>query len=107
MRRVVGILMIILGMTTMGILVYGIQAYYGLRLPFDLLMISSTVFVTVGGVFCLRRKHWVVCLISTVLIPCFVILLWMWVIPGFLTLFFIGGGIIAAIFVYRRNREWQ
>jgi hypothetical protein len=107
MRRVVGILMIILGMTAMGIFVYGIQAYYGLRLPFDLLMISSTVFVTVGGVFCLRRKHWVVCLISTVLIPCFVILLWMWVIPGFLTLFFIGGGIIAAIFVYRRNREWQ
>src|SRR4030043_993777 len=105
MRRVVGILMIISGMTAMGVFVYGIRAYYGLT--FNLLMIFSTVFIITGGVFCLRRKHWIVCFISSVLIPCFVILLWMWVIPAPLTLFFIGGGIISAIFVYRRNREWQ
>jgi len=106
MRRVVGILMIISGMTAMGIFVHGIQAYYGLRLPFDLLMISSTVFVTVGGVFCLRRKYWIVCFISSVLFPCFVILLWMWVLPGGLSWSFIWGGIMSAIFVYRRNGEW-
>jgi hypothetical protein len=105
MRKVAGILMVIFGMTTMGIFVYGIQAYYGLR--FNLLMISSTVFATVGGVFCLKRKYWIVCLIASVLFPCFVISLWMWVIPAFLTLLFIGGGIISAIFVGLRKREWE
>ena len=105
MRRVVGILMIILGMTAMGIFVHGIQAYYGLT--FNLLMILSTVFIITGGVFCLRRKYWIVCFISSVLIPCFMISLWMWVIPAFLTLLFIGGGIISAIFVGLRKREWQ
>jgi hypothetical protein len=105
MRRVVGILMIVLGMTAVGVFVYGIQSYYGL--PFDLLMILSTVFIITGGVFCLRRKYWIACFISSLLLPCFVISLWVWIFPYGLGLFSIGGGIISAIFVYRRRREWQ
>lgn len=104
MRRAVGILMIISGMTAMGIFVHGIQAYYGLT--FNLLMIFSAVFIITGGVFCLRRKYWIVCFISSLLLPCLVFLLWTWVIPSGLGLFFIAGGIISAIFVYRRKREW-
>jgi hypothetical protein len=105
MRRAAGILMIILGVTAMGIFVYGIQAYYGLA--FNLLMIFSTVFVITGGVLCLRRKYWIVCFISSLLLPFFAFFLWTWVIPSVLGLFFIPGGIISAIFVGLRNREWQ
>lgn len=105
MRRVVGILMIIFGMTTIGIFVYGIQPYYGLTIK--LLMIFSTVFIITGGVFCLWRKYWTVCFISSLLLPCFVILLWGWFIYGFLSWFFIAGGIISAIFVGLRKNEWQ
>jgi hypothetical protein len=105
MRRAAGILMVIFGMTAMGIFVYGIQDYYGLA--FNLLMIFSTVFIITGGVFCLKRKYWIVCFISSLLLPCFVFLLWTWVIPSDLGLFFIGGGIISVIFVGLRRREWH
>jgi len=105
MRKAAGILMIILGMATIGFFVYGIQPYYGLA--FNLLMIFSTVFIITGGVFCLRRKYWIVCFISSLLFPCFVILLWMWILPYGLGLFFIPGGIISAIFVGLRRREWH
>ncbi|MDH4068046.1 MAG: hypothetical protein OEU97_03830 [Dehalococcoidia bacterium] len=105
MRIAAGILMMILSVVAMGIFVYGIQAYYGLT--FDLLMILSTAFVTVGGVFCLRRKYWTTCFISSLLVPCFVFLLWIWVIPSDLCLLFIAGAIISAIFTGLRKREWQ
>ena len=98
-------MMVILGMTTMGIFVYGIQAYYSLAL--NLHMIFSTVFIITGGVFCLKKKYWIVCLISSLLLPCFLISLWSWFLPYGLGLFFIPGGIISLIFVCLRKSEWR
>jgi hypothetical protein len=70
-------------------------------------MIFSTAFIITGGVFCLKRKYWIVCFISSLYLPYFVILLWFWVFPYGSGWFFIAGGIISAIFVYRRKREWS
>ncbi|MGA8848936.1 MAG: hypothetical protein WB564_03830 [Dehalococcoidia bacterium] len=105
MRIAAGTLMIILGMTALGIFVYSIPAHYSLA--FNLLMFFSTIFIVTGGVLCLRRKYWIVCLISSLLLPCSVILLWFWIIPHGLGLFFIPGGILPLIFICLRKREWQ
>jgi len=105
MRRAAGILMIIFGVTTMGIFVYGgIQGYY--RLAFILLMSFLAVFVITGGVFCLMRKYWTVCFISSLLLSYSANLLWAWFF-GHLIYLFMAGGIIPLIFVCLRKREWQ
>jgi hypothetical protein len=105
MRIAAGILMIVLGTAALGVFLYGVQPYYGAELK--LIVILTTVFVITGGVFCLRRTYWTICLISSLLVPCFVFLLWMWVIPSDLCLLFIAGAVISAILVGLRRREWQ
>jgi len=105
MRRAAGILMIIFGGILTGILVYdGIQVHY--RLDSNLLMSSLYVFVIIGGVFCLRRKYWKVCFISSLILSCPVYLPWVWVV-GPLIFYIIFGGIISLVFVCLRKREWQ
>jgi hypothetical protein len=105
MRRAAGIIMIILGVTTMGIFVYrGIQGYY--HLAFNLLMGFLYVFVITGGVFCLMRKYWTVCFISSLLLSYSANFLWAWFFGPFIYLF-MAGGIIPLIFVCLRKREWQ
>jgi len=105
MRKAAGIIMIILGVTTMGVFVYrGIQGYY--HLAFTLLMSFLSVFVITGGVFCLMRKYWTVCFISSLLLAFSANLLWAWFF-GHLIYLFIAGGIIPLIFVCLRRREWQ
>ena len=105
MRRAAGILMIIFGVTAMGIFVYGgIQHHY--RLAFNLLMSFLSVFVITGGVFCLRRKYWTVCFISSLLLSYSANLFWAYFL-GPLIYLFIAGGIIPLIFVCLRKREWQ
>jgi hypothetical protein len=105
MRRIAGIIMIILGVTAMGIFVYGgIQGRY--HLPFTLLMGFLYVFVITGGVFCLMRKYWTVCFISSLLLSYSANFLWAWFFGLFIYLF-MAGGIIPLIFVCLRKREWQ
>jgi len=61
-------------------------------------------FVIMGGVFCLRRKHWGLCFTSSLLLALFVIL-------GFFffaaPLFLCPLGILPIVFVCLRKREWQ
>jgi len=105
MRKAAGIIMIILGVTMMGIFVHrGIQGYY--HLTFNLLMGFLHVFVITGGVFCLMRKYWTVCFISSLLLAFSANLLWA-LFFGHLIYLFIAGGVIPLIFVCLRKREWQ
>ena len=105
MRRAAGTLMIIFGGIMTGILVYGgIQDHY--HLAFNLLMSSLYVFVIIGGVFCLRRKYWKVCFISSLILSCPANVIWVWAV-GPLILYLIVGGIISLVFVCLRKREWQ
>ena len=108
MRKAAGILMVIFGVTTMGFFVYGIrtQAYYDYDLAFNLLMIFSTIFTITGGVFCLKRKFWIVCLISSALLSYFATFFWLAIIP-YISILYFTGGIIPLIFVCLRKREWQ
>jgi hypothetical protein len=108
MRRIAGILMVIFGMTAMGIFVYGgIQGYY--HLAFRLIMSFLSVFVITGGVFCLRRKYWTVCFISSLLFSFSVSFFWVFLnLPIYgLAWLLLPGAIIPLIFVCLRKREWQ
>ncbi len=106
MRKAAGILMIALGITTMAVFAYGIQPHYSLTL--NLLMAFSTVFVIVGGVFCLKRKFWVLCLVSSVVLCWFSIWLWWAFLPYALGIFLaIPGGFISLVFVCLRKGEWH
>jgi hypothetical protein len=105
-RQAAGILMVFFGVTTMGFFVYGIRTQaYDYDLAFNLLMIFSTIFTITGGVFCLKRKYWIVCLISSALLPYFATFFWLAIIPYISSLYFIGG-IIPLIFVCLRRAEW-
>ena len=104
MRRAAGILMITFGGIMTGILVYdGIQVHY--HLAFNLPMSSLYVFVITGGFFCLRRKYWKVCFISSLLLIFFTPVFFPWLLG--LSFIFIVGGIIPLIFICLRKSEWQ
>ena len=106
MRKAAGVLMIVLGIATMGIFLYGVQPYYSAELK--LLVILTTVFVITGGVFCLKRKYWVICVISSVVLCCFSTMLSYVFFPYGLGLYLVvPGGFISLIFVCLRKREWQ
>jgi hypothetical protein len=111
MRIAAGILMVIFGMTTMGMIVdvlieYGTHAY---DLPFNLFIVISAVFITTGGVFCLKRKYWKLCFTSSLFLLLFMILFFFSLPPPitWVALFLIPGGILPIIFVCIRKREWQ
>jgi hypothetical protein len=85
---------------------YGMDVY---ELAFSLLLIVPTAFVFAGGVFCLERKYWKVCLASASL-AAFIMILWLtghaagsiwlaWVVSMV--------GTFPIVFVCLTKREWQ
>jgi len=113
MRKAAGILMIISGIILIFyyaqlLATYGYTAGMWIpiagRLPSWVSPVLFTsafvaaVFVLVGGIFALRRKHWKMCLAAN--IPSTVFLMLMIVIYGLI-------GILAILFVCLRKREWQ
>jgi hypothetical protein len=85
---------------------YGMDVY---ELAFSLLLIVPTAFVFAGGVLCLERKYWKVCLASASL-AAFIMILWLtghaagsiwlaWVVSMV--------GTFPIIFVCLTKREWQ
>ena len=77
MRKAAGILMIIYGVITLsGSVVF--LSLYGIRIsayepPFHLFIIIWAVFITPGGVFCLKRKYWKICFTSSLFLLLFTI----------------------------------
>ncbi len=114
MRKAAGILMIIFGMTTVGIYFgfvtdYVAPASYLAATLFTILPVAPIV---IGGVFCLKRKYWKLCFASSLFLLVFMILFllslplalhrFLWV-----TCLFIPMGILPQIFICLRKREWQ
>jgi hypothetical protein len=109
MRIAAGILMIVFGMTMMGMTVdmlikYGIHACDH---AFNLFTIIAAVFFITGGVFCLKRKYWKLCFASSLCLLLFIILVFLLPALFLLTLVFIPVGILTIIFVCLRKSEWQ
>lgn len=113
MRKAAGILMIIVSvcllLTFMPMIVSGIYAYNLLFSLFVIFVIGSSVFVVTGGVFCLKTKNWVLCLISALLL---LVIMTMWLLmpippKRWAAWLFTSASILPIVFICLRKREWQ
>ena len=107
MRKAAGIILIVLGAPMLGIYVDLFVRYDSLPvgLGFGILIIIWAVFAITGGILCLKRRYWGLCLASA-LVAVFI------GISGFsssnwLSWFVILGGIVSTIFISGTKKEWQ
>jgi hypothetical protein len=118
MRKTAGIILIILGMWGLigliTVLIFlsapGMNPY----LPFFLWRIICAPFFVIGGVFCLRKKYWRVCLASALLAVFIGIAI---IVAPLLEgrYFFIAwenwirvlGAVISTLFIFLTKKEWQ
>jgi len=112
MRIAAGIMLIISGMFLLNTVVSVLKdfVYPVYEIVFNLLIIIPAAFLVTGGIFCLREKHWRVCLASAWL-AVFIMIMWL---TGFhpyafrwLSWVFSVLGTLPIIFVYLTKREWQ
>lgn len=104
-RQAEGIMLIIFGM----FLLNTIHVYDLAFNPFDLFLIIPAAFLVTGGIFCLRKKYWRVCLASAWL-AVFIMIMWLtgyhtslaWLSWVFSIL-----GTLPIIFVYLTKKEWK
>jgi hypothetical protein len=137
MRKAAGIILIIYGVTTMGSFLpewirfnliqsnpsSGIQpepslgfAIPSLVLGLDrgpvyeplIITVLLSIFFIIGGVFCLKRKYWALCFISSLFLHFWMIVSFL---GDFITYFWYGflvpGAILPLIFICLRKSEWQ
>jgi hypothetical protein len=122
MRKAAGIILTIfggLGVASLVRLLTGLVNTFSFipveMVPTILMQIGPSAFFAIGGVFCLRRKHWRVCLASAsfaALIAIFVVVtvsigraIYMgeaW-IPWITVL----AAVVSVIFISRTRKEWQ
>ena len=122
MRKAAGIILIIfgaLGVISLVILLTGLVNTFSfipvLMLPTILLEIVPSAFFVIGGVFCLRRKYWRVCLASAsfaALIGIFVVVTLslgraIFLGEGWIPWIAVLAAVISVIFISRTRKEWQ
>ena len=124
MRIAAGILLIIVGavvLVGMIIEVIGLMDGFDVRSAFvSVLLVSVSpriIFcglLVAGGVLCLKRRHWGVCLVSALITLC------LWLLPTVAPLvsgdfsimmwhgwIVVVGSLISSIFIALRKKEWQ
>ena len=121
MRIAAGILMIMYGVKTIVLYVSSIfmdaWSFRGSTLDMFLISIIAAVFFTTCGVFCLKRKYWIICFASSI---CLLVFMFFDLLPTarvsdeFLNIpswvvlpLLLAWGIIPLIFVLLRKSEWQ
>jgi hypothetical protein len=118
MRKAAGILMVVLGLTIMLVYVDALgrsvnpvdDVYFMLytSLSFILFVIIGAVFVITGGLFCLKRKYWVLCFISSLFFNYYVSIVGGFgPFPDFVVWFLIPLGIVPLVFICLCKSEWQ
>ena len=118
MRRAAGVIMIILGAIVLGINVFVLWMYASSRIDLlNILTFAWVILAFIGGILCLMRRYWGVCLasaIAAVVAGIFGLPLVSmgWGIPGVIAGFFgfpivLVGGIVSIVFISRRKKEWQ
>jgi len=112
MRKAAGIMLIIFVMFLLNTAISALSGY-GIHIPelvFNLLMIIPVAFLIAGGILCLRKTHWRVCLASAWL-AVFLMILWLTgshpYAFGWLSWVFSVLGTLSIIFVYLAKEEWQ
>jgi len=123
MRKAAGIILIIVGVVVlvgMIIEVIGLMGDFDLRSAILSVLLASVspriIFcglLLAGGVLCLKRRHWGVCLVSALITLAF------WIIPAVALLaggdlsivwhgwIVVAGTLISTIFITRTRKEWQ
>ena len=117
MRKAAGILLIIFGVGTIGTSIYGLREFsFGLDVfSYGDYIITTellVLFIT-GGVFCLKRKHWVLCLTSSIFLHFWVMVpladlfprSWLNSLPAWFP-YLSPVTILPFIFIWLRKREW-
>ena len=123
MRKAAGIILIIFGLVLFGIAFllapfllapFLIPSIYGLFAAVGLLsLIVPAAFSITGGIFCLRRKYWRVCLASAsfAVLASVVnrgdVLLSSNILTGFISWVVVVAPVIGVIFILRTKKEWQ
>lgn len=112
MRQAAGIMLIIFGMFLLNTVI-SVLSGYGIHiseLVFNLLMIIPAAFLITGGIFCLMKKYWRVCLASAWL-AVFIMIMWLTGSPPYgldwLSWVFPILGTLSIIFVYLTKEEWK
>jgi hypothetical protein len=121
MRIAASILMIIYGVKTIGIYVSSIfldeWGFRGYALALFLISIIAAVFFITGGVFCLKRKYWIICFVSSLCLLVFMVFdltptayflhEFSNILPSVVSPLLLTSGILPLIFVLLRKSEWQ
>jgi len=116
MRKAAGIIMITLGVIPLSsfVVLFSLYDYLPvIGLPFGIFTIISTLFIIIGGVFCLKGRYWGLCLASALFAVFIAIVSLMGSSMGgfsssnWVAWFLILGGIISMIFICATKREWQ
>jgi len=128
MRKAAGIILITLGALSLCSLIW-VVAVFGISIflvPFYPIMpqaavaavvllglVVSAAFNITGGIFCLRRKYWRVCLASASFAVLFSVfdsggsLLSSNILMGLINWVMLVAAVIAVIFILRTKKEWQ
>ena len=97
----VGVYIVVVEIT----ILYTIGSYL---FPLSVLPIVLAALIVTGGIFCIRKRYWVVCLASALIPVYFVIRLfmidyrfmpWEWLLPVL--------GILPIIFICIKRKEWK
>ena len=119
MRKAAGVIMIILGAIVIGIIVFVLSLWRASRIdPLGTFMVAWTGFAFIGGILCLTRRYWGVCLASAIaavvlgIVGLPLVARFGWGIPGVIAGIFgfplvLAGGIASTVFISRRKKEWQ
>jgi len=111
MRQAAGIMLIIFGMFLLNTVISALRGFdiHVYDLAFNLFIIISAAFLITGGIFCLRKKYWRVCLASASLA---VLIMIMWLTGYHTSLAWLSWvfsilGTLPIIFVCLTKKEWK
>jgi len=112
MRQTAGIMLIIFSMLLLNTMVYALRGYdiHVYQIVSNLLMIIPVAFLITGGIFCLQKKYWRVCLASAWLAVFIMIVSLTGSPPSgleWLSWVFSILGTLCIIFVYLAKIEWH
>jgi hypothetical protein len=113
MRKAAGVIMIIIGAIVLGM---SIGSFWWVAWSINLFavfMLAWAIFAFIGGILCLMRRHWGVCLASAIAAVVFGLVgspLGFFIAPlggivGFPLVLVVG--IVSIVFISLRKKEWQ
>ena len=106
MRKAAGIMLIIVGMYALVVEIIILSTFGSHIFHLTLLPIVLGAIIVTGGIFCIRKRCWGLCLASALIAVFFAIrmlmrgfLPWEWVLPVL--------GILPLVFVCIKRKEWK